>query len=149
MLRSLQTHPHKVADATFQSATPTVRGQLVQKDFSTKTAVTPTSQEGLYWVNKDNYPTGLMSVEGELSDYDERLENIKDGEFVVLEVPLSGEVYGTTEFVATGLVNGDYLEVETAGANARKLKKASAATKFRFNGTTNDNGHTLAVVEVV
>lgn len=149
MLRSLQTHPHKVADATFQTATPVVRGQLVQKDFTTKTAVTPTSQEGLYFVNKDNYPTGLMSLEGELSDYDERFENIKAGELVVLEVPLPGEVFGTTEFVASGLTVGDYLEVETTGANARKLKKASAATKFRYGGTTTDNGHTLAVIEVI
>ncbi|MFF2834257.1 hypothetical protein ACFVSK_21030, partial [Cellulosimicrobium cellulans] len=74
MLRNLQTHPHKVADATFQSATPTVRGRLVQKDFSTKTVIAPTSQEGLYWVTKDNYPVGLMSAEGEISDYDTRLE---------------------------------------------------------------------------
>jgi hypothetical protein len=149
MLRSLQTHPHKVADATFTAATPVVRGQLVQKDFATKTAVTPTSQEGLYFANRDNYPTGLMSVEGELSDYDERFENIKAGESLVLEVPLSGEVFGTDQFVESGLTVGDYLEVETTGSNARKLKKASAATKFRYGGTTNDNGYTLAVIEVI
>lgn len=149
MLRHLQTHPHKAADASFQTATPTVRGRLVQKDFSTKTVVTPTSQDGLYWVAKDNYPIGLMSVEGELSDYDARLENIDAGEFVVLETPMSGERYGTTEYIETGLVENDFLEAETTGVNAGKLKKSASNTKFRFAGTKDDNGNTLAIIEVL
>ncbi|MDY8021255.1 hypothetical protein [Paenibacillus polymyxa] len=149
MLRHLQTHINKVADATFQAATPTVRGRLVQKDFNTKTVIAPTSQVGLYFVNKDNYPTGLMSLEGEISDYDTRLENIKAGERVVLEKPMSGEVYGITEYLPTGLVVGDYLAAETTGVDAGKLKKSTDPTGFRFAGTVVDNGYTLASVEVL
>lgn len=149
MLRRLEVHVHKAADATFQAATPTVRGRLVQKDFSSKTIVAPTSQEGLYWVNKDNYPTGLLSLEGELSDYDDRLENIKAGEFVVLEKPLPGEVYATDQISLAGLVEGDYLEAETAGDKAGQLKKSSGPANFKFRGTKVDNGHTLGRVEIL
>lgn len=149
MLRRLEVHVHKAADATFQAATPTVRGRLAQKDFSTKTIVSPTSQEGLYWVNKDNYPTGLLSLEGELSDYDVRLENVKAGEFVVLEKPLPGEVYATDQIALTGLAEGDYLEVETTGDNAGQLKKSAAASQFKYRGTKIDNGHTLGRVEIL
>ncbi|PZT57488.1 hypothetical protein [Paenibacillus silvae] len=149
MLRRLEVHVHKAADATFQAATPTVRGRLAQKDFSTKTAVTPTSQQGLYWVNKDNYPTGLLGLEGELSDYDTRLESVKAGEFVVLEKPLPGEVYGTDQIVLSGLAEGDFLAVETSGGNAGKLIKSTDPTQFKFRGTKVDNGNTLGRVEIL
>ncbi|PYY28351.1 hypothetical protein [Paenibacillus illinoisensis] len=149
MLRRLETHVHKTADATFQAATPTVRGRLVQKDYSTKTFVAPTSQEGLYFVNKDNYPTGLLSLEGELSDYDSRLENVSAGEFAVLEKPMAGEVYGTDQIELNGLVEGDYLAAETAGATAGQLVKSTNPTQFKFRGTKVDNGHTLGRVEIL
>lgn len=149
MLRRLQVHVHKAADATFKSATPTVRGRLAQKDFATGTAIVPTSQDQLFFVNKDDYPIGLMAYEGEISSYDARLDGVKAGEHVVLEKPLPGEIYGTTEFIEAGLAEGDYLEVETAGNDAGKLKKAAAATSFLYRGTKNDNGHKLARVEIV
>lgn len=149
MLRRLQVHVHKAADASFKSATPMVRGRLVQKDFATGTAIVPASQDELFFVNKDDYPIGLMTYEGELSSYDPRLDNIQAGEPVVLEKPMHGEIYGTTEYIPDGLVEGDYLEVETAGQDAGKLKKSTGVTGFRYRGTKNDNGHTLARVEVV
>lgn len=149
MLRNLQTIPHKNADAMFKAASEVTRGRLVQKNHVTKTAILPTSQEGLYFINKDNYPIGIMSVEGELSDYDPRLEKIQAGESVVLETPLHGERYGVSEYVPDGLVEGDHLEVEIAGANQGKLKKSTDVTKFKYCGTFNDNGHTLAVIEVL
>ncbi|KAF6626953.1 hypothetical protein H6F38_23130 [Paenibacillus sp. EKM208P] len=148
MLRHLITHPFKAADATFKSATPTIRGRLVQKDYVTKTAIVPTSQEGLFWITKDSYPTGLLSLEGELSDYDPRLESIVANEPVVLETPVSGEVYATSEFV-TGLVDGDFVEVETTGIDSGKLKKSSAKTKYQYVGEVKENGHTLAKIAVL
>lgn len=150
MLRRLQVVSNKNADAGFKASVASVRGRLVQKDYTNGVVIVPTSQVGLYLVDKGQFPTGLMSLEGELSDYDTRYETINAGEYVVLETPLSGEKYGTNEYVSTGLVVGDYLEVETdAGANQGKLIKAAAATGLKFAGTTVDNGKTLAIVEVV
>jgi hypothetical protein len=150
MLRHLQTHIGKNADATFFAATPTVRGRIVQKDLTNGIFVLPTSQEGLYFLNRDNFPTGLMTAEGEVSDYDTRLEIVKIGEYGVLEKPVSGERYATSEYVTTDLAIGDYLIVEVAvGENQGKLKKNVSATQFKYCGTKDDNGHTLAVVEVL
>lgn len=150
MLRRLQVVSNKNADASFKASVASVRGRLVQKDYANGVVIVPTSQEGLYWADKAQIPTGLMTLEGELSDYDARYETINVGEFVVLETPLSGEKYGTTEFVATGLSVGDYLEVETdAGANQGKLVKTVAATGLKYAGIIVDNGNTLAVVEVL
>lgn len=149
MLKHLQTISNKNADAMFKASVPMVRGRMVQKDYATKTAVLPTSQEGLFFVTKDNYPTGLMSLEGELSDYDVRLENIAANEGVILETPIKGERYANSEYVAAGLVDGDYLSVETSGADQGKLKKSTTPTGYRYCGTYNDNGHTLAIVEIL
>lgn len=150
MLRHLQGISNKNVDAMIKSATPTTRGRMVQKDLATGTAVLPLSQEGLYFINKTAIPTGLMSLEGELSDYDTRFEAIAANDFVVLEKPLSGERYATSEFVSTGLTVGDYLIVSvTVDANQGKLIKNATATPFKYGGTKIENGHTLAIVEIV
>jgi len=150
MLRHLQGISNKNVDATLKSAVATTRGRLVQKNLATGTAVLPTSQEGLFFIDKAAIPTGLMSLEGELSDYDARYEKIAANEPVILEKPLSGERYATSEFVATGLAVDDYLIVSVAvDATQGKLIKNATATPFKYGGTKVENGHTLAIVEIV
>jgi len=150
MLRRLQVISNKNADAMNKAAVAMKRGMMVQKDLANKTAILPTTTEGLYFVNKDNYPIGLMSLEGELSDYDTRFESISANEFVILEKPISGERYATTEYVSTDLSVGNYLIVETAaGETQGKLKKNATATGFVYDGTFSDNGNTLAIVQVL
>lgn len=150
MLRRLQVVSNKNADAMSKAAVKMVRGRFVQKDHVNKTAILPTSQESLYWIDKTAIPTGLMSLEGDLSDYDTRFETIEAGDFVVLEKAISGERYATTEFVATGLVVGDYLIVEVAAGNDQgKVKKNATATNLKYGGAFTDNGKTLAIVEVL
>lgn len=163
MLRRLQVISHKNADAMFKAGSAMKRGRLVQKDHATKSAVLPSSTDELYFVTKDNYPIGLMSLEGELSDYDPRFEAISANEPVILEKPLSGERYGTTEYVSTGLVAGDYLIVEVAaGDDQGKLKKNDTATKFKFaptvprsniasrssSGTSYTSGETTLIIKL-
>lgn len=150
MLRNLQGFSNKNIDATLKSAVATVRGRVVQKDYTNGNVILPTSQEGLFFINKAQIPTGLMSLEGELSDYDTRYETIAIGDAVVLEKPLSGEVYGTTEFVAASFVVGSYAAVsDVVDATQGKFIYSATATGFRYKGTIVDNGITLAVIEVL
>lgn len=152
MIRRLQTILHKNVDATFTASVAMVRGMLVQKDLATKTVVLPTSNEGLYFVTKESVPTGIMTAEGELSDYDPRYEAISAGEKVKLEKPISGEKYAVDQFVDSevdALEEGDYLTVVTSGANQGKIVKSETATNFAYGGTYNDNGKTLAIVQVL
>lgn len=150
MLRRLQTLTAKNIDTQLKAAVAMVRGRLVQKDIVNNTAILPTSQEGLYFVDKDVQPTGLMAYEGEISDYDTRLETIAQNDFVQLERPFAGERFATTEFVSTGFSVGDYAEVSTvADATQGKLIKKATAGAFKYDGTVVENGHTLAIFEVV
>lgn len=151
MLRRLQTILHKNVEATYVAGSDMIRGMLVQKDINTKTAILPTSNTGLYFVTKESIPTGIMTAEGELSDYDIRYENILAGEKVKLEKPISGERYATDQFVdneSDPLGEGDYLTVATSGTDKGKLVKSESATNFIFGGTYNDNGKILAIVQV-
>lgn len=151
MLRRLQVISNKPAEAMLKANTNMVRGMAVQKDLANGEVVLPTSQTGLYFVTKEDYATGVMAYEGELSSYDERLDNIKEGEFVVLEKPMSGERYATDQFVSNGLTVGDYLAVEdtVADNNLGKWIKSTDATSFIYGGEYKDNGHTLAIIQVL
>lgn len=147
MLRRLQTIDGKNIDVMCTANANMVRGMVVQKDLENKKAIFATDQTALYFVDKDNQPTGLMSYEGEISEYDVRLENIKSGEFVQLEKMLSGERYATDQIVTEGLVVGDKLD---AGADGKLIKADLESTSnLVYGGAYNDNGHALGIVQVL
>lgn len=150
MLRRLQTISGKPADAVLKASTDIKRGTAVQKDLANGEAILPVSATGLYFATKDDNPTGLMALEGELSSYDERLDIIEEGEFVVLEKPISGERYATDQFVAAGLAVGNYMTVEVTPGDADQGKwiNSNDATEFTYGGEYNDNGKTLAIIQV-
>ena len=150
MLRRLQTVSGKNIDVQMKADVAMKRGMVVQKNFTNTEAVMPASQAGLYFVDRDVQPTGLMAYEGEISDYDTRLETIAVGDFVQLEKPVVGERYATDQYVADNLVVGGYMDVSTAAdATLGKLIHSADASKFMYCGTMSDNGHTLAIVEIV
>lgn len=150
MLRRLQTVSGKNIDVQMKADVAMTRGMVVQKNFANGEAIMPASQAGLYFVDRDVQPTGLMAYEGEISDYDTRLETIAIGDFVQLEKPVVGERYATDQFVADNLVVGGYMDVSTAAdATLGKLIHSADASKFMYAGTMSDNGHTLAIVEIV
>ena len=150
MLRRLQNIVGKNIDGQFAAEVVMKRGLLVQKDGTTKKIVLPTSQEGLFWLDADKQPTGLMAYEGEISDYDTRLDTIQVGEFGQLEKPVSGERYATTEYVEAGLVVDGYVAVETTvGADQGKIIHSATATPMVYRGLHNDNGNQLAIIEVL
>ena len=146
MLRRLQTVDGKNIDVMNTAGVALVRGMVVQKDLANKKAIFATDQTGLYFVDKDSQPTGLMSYEGEISDYDERLEKIAIGERPQLEKMLSGERYATDQIVTEGLVIGDKLD---AGADGILVKAAvESESNLIYGGIHNDNGHALGIVQV-
>lgn len=147
MLRRLQTIDGKNIDVMCAANVDMVRGMVAQKDLENKKAIFPADQTALYFVDKDNQPTGLMSYEGDLSEYDDRLENIKATELVQLEKMLSGERYATDQIVTEGLVVGDKLD---AGADGKLTKAALESTSnLVYGGVYNDNGHALGIVQVL
>lgn len=140
----------KNVDASFKSSVATVRGRLVQKNHADKTFALATSQEGLYFLDKEQIPSGINVILNYMSDYHDNFEQVAVDEFALLVAPIKGERYAVSEFVETGLAEGDYLEVEiTAGADQGKLKKAAGQTQFVYGGIHNDNGRELAIVEIV
>lgn len=150
MLRRLQNFNGKNIDAQNTAGVAMVRGMLVQKNYVDKSAILPVAATDLYFVTKDVQPTGLMSYEGDVSEYDTRLDNIASGEAVQLEKPISGERYATDQFVAAGLVDGGFATVSiVVGATQGKVITSAIASAFIYNGTIAENGHTLAIIEVL
>ena len=150
MLRRLQTVTNKNIDGQMKANVAMTRGMLVQKDYANGKAIMPASQVNLFWVDRDVQATGLMSYEGEISDYDTRLETIALGDFVQLEKPLSGERFATDQFVATSLTADCYVEVSIADdATLGKVIYKSSASPYKYVGVYTDNGVTMALIEVV
>lgn len=144
MLRRLQTIDGKNIDVMCTANANMVRGMVVQKDLANKKVILPTDSTNLYFVDRDVQPTGLIAYEGEISDYDERLDKIKIGDFVQLEKMIAGERYATDQ-IASGLVVGNYLKADTDGI----LKKLdSGVSNLVYGGVYNDNGKTLGIVQV-
>lgn len=145
MLRQLQSVSGKNVDASYKASAKLVRGSVVQKNYANKTFSAATSLDGVYFLDKEQIPKGINVVFNNLSDYHSDFEEVAVGEFGILVAPIKGEIYGVSEYVSTGLADGDYLEVD-----AGKLKKLATGTSiFKYAGTVVDNGHTLAKVEIV
>ena len=150
MLRRLQSISGKNIDAQKTAAVAMTRGMMVQKHATNGTAILPASQINLFLVDKDIQPTGLMAYEGEISDYDSRMNAIAQGDYVLLEKPMIGERWATDMYVSTSLVAGCYAEVSTtADATQGKMIYKSSASEFLYIGTIVDGTHTLAVFEVL
>lgn len=150
MLRRLQSVSGKNIDTQYKAAVAMQRGMLAQKHATDGTAILPASQIDLFLVDRDVQPTGLMSYEGDISDYDTRLETIAINDYVQLEKPMIGERFATDQYVATSLVAGCYAEVSVASdATKGKMIYKGSASEFRFLGLITEGTHTLASFEVL
>ena len=145
MLRELQTVLNKNTDAQYKADGDLVTGMGVVKDYATKTVSAPATEtvDGVFFVNKERIAKGANTAFTDLSDYFEDFVNIEDGEPVKLITPLTGEAYGTDQFVATGLEEGVGVSV-TGG----KWGKATIATPFIYTGDYSDAGKALVRIEV-
>ena len=145
MLRELIANSGYAANAMFTADVAMVQGMVVVK--SGTEAVLPTAGAGnLFFVTKERIPTGVLSLQGDLSDYITEYENIAAGEFVKLEKYYVGDVVATNQITGTPAA-GIYLIAGTDG----KLKAQTASTTSTMicRGTYDDAGHTLYKVEIV
>lgn len=91
----------KNADAMYSAGSDMTVGMGVVKgaNFEADFLASATATD-IFFVTKEFIPTGLDSLKGEISDYN--LENVKDGEKIVLVKPVIGEIYWTDQ-IDTGI----------------------------------------------
>lgn len=88
MLRELIVNSGYAATAMFTADVAMEQGMVVVK--SGTEAVLPTAGAGdLFFVTKERIPSGLLSVQGELSDYISDFENIEANEYVAKGITIA------------------------------------------------------------
>jgi hypothetical protein len=147
MLRVLQSINGKNADAMYTADVAMVKGMGVVKSASNevKFPASATAQN-VFFVTKEMITTGVNTLYGELSDYNDAFEKIVADEPVVLVAPYKGERYFTDQ--ADTVAVDDYLVVGTDG----KFEKAASTTSNLLvkSITYKDAGsHAGIIVEVV
>ena len=145
MLRNLMASD-KVAIATYTADVAMVRGMGVQKSGTEAVLPTAATGEGIFFVTKEQVPTGLDTLRGEISDYDDIFEKIAVGEPVVLVKYAVGEVFADNQVTGT-IADGTYAVIGTDG----KIKAATTGDVAYLisRGAYDDAGHALTAFEVV
>jgi hypothetical protein len=145
MLRNLMASD-KVAIATYTADVAMVRGMGVQKSGTEAVLPTVATGEGIFFVTKEQVPTGIDTLRGEISDYDDIFEKIAVGEPVVLVKYAVGEVFADDQVTGT-IADGTYAIVGTDG----KIKAATTGDVAYLisRGAYDDAGHALTAFEVV
>lgn len=143
MYRVLQGHNGKVADATYVAGADMKKGMLVVKGTDGKVSFPSTATDkNVFFAGKELIATGIDG-DRDLPDYSEVFENIVEGEGVVTEQPVSGEVYFTDQTTGTFTVGG-YAIVGTDGL----LASTTAATRIQVRNTVAKDCGTHAGIEV-
>ena len=145
MLRNLIAD-NGVAVATYTADVAMVRGMGVHKAGTEAVLPTAATGEGIFFVTKEQIPTGLDTLRGEISDYDAIFETIAVGEPVVLVKYPVGNVFGDDQVTGT-IADGTYAIVGTDG----KIKAATTGNVAYLisRGAYDDAGHALTAFEVV
>ena len=143
MYRVLQGHNGKVADATYVAGADMKKGMLVVKGTDGKVNFPSTATDkNVFFAGKELIATGIDG-DRDLPDYSEVFENIAEGESVVAEQPVSGEVYFTDQSKGTFTVGG-YAIVGTDGF----LTSTTAATRIQVRNTAANDCGTHTGIEV-
>lgn len=144
MLRNLIAD-NGVAVATYTADVAMVRGMGVHKSNGEAVLPTAATGEGIFFVTKEQIPTGLDTLRGEISDYDDIFEKIAVGEPVVLVRYPVGNVFATDQVTGT-IANGTYANIGTDG----KFVAATTGTAYFISrGAYDDAGHALTAFEAV
>lgn len=148
MLRELQTIINKNADSMLKADVDVVTGMGVVKDGSNGEFKLPTAETdtGVFFVNKEQVPTGLNTARINMSDYDDDFCKVAAGERAKLIAYVAGERIATDQYSDSLTDIDTYVKVGTDGKIAAV---ASGTSKMLFKGTMIDNGHTLAIIEFV
>ncbi len=148
MIRALQTIVGKNADASCVAGEAMKRGMGVQKVAGEAVFPAAKTCSNIFFVTKETIPTGLLSIQGELSEYTADFENIAEDEPVVLIKPMVGERYATDQFGASAKPeDGDYLMVDDDGLFITAVQN-DVSTLYCL-GNYDDAGHACIKFEVV
>lgn len=148
MLREFQVTKDKPANSMFKSGEDVlITGMGVVKNETAKTADFADAETAadIYLVDLEKVAKGANAAKTNMSDYDEDFTVVKEGEFVKLIAYYPGEIFGTDQFVKTGLTENDRMTVNTSG---KWIKATTGNSKYVFVGFFNDNGHELAKIKV-
>lgn len=147
MLRELQVTMNKPANSMYKAGEEIINtGMAVIKNEGSKTfefASAETASD-LFFVDKERVPSGINASRGDVSDYDEDFTTLYEGDNGVLVTYYVGERFATDQFVEADLVDGVRVAANTEG----KIIKATIASRYKFSGFFDDNGHKLAIIEV-
>lgn len=149
MFRDFQNFNEKPANSMYKASEEMITGMGAVVTDSTKELSLPDAETAdVVIVDKERIAnTGVYAVfNSQLPDYDSNFTNIAKDEMVKFHVPVAGEVFGTDQYVETGLVDGVRMAVNTSG---KWVKATTAESNFVYTGTRNDAGHTLARIKVV
>ena len=147
MIRELQVTMNKPANAMYKAGEEKIiTGMAVVKNEASKTFEFASAETAadLFFVDKERIPTGINCARGDMSDYDEDFVTLKENEKGKLIAYYVGERFAIDQYIEEGLVEGVRVSAGTDG----KLAKATVASKYIFKEFMDDNGHTLAVIEV-
>lgn len=153
MLRKIFEHNDmKSVLASFTAGSVMATGMGVVKDEVAGKATFPATEtaDGIFFVDKARYPSGLKASLTDFSDYDEDFNTVAEGDKVLLVHADETDKMATDAYDATGLVAanvGKYVAVGTDGKWV--IAKAATASHFVFRGLYTDAGHTLAIIERV
>lgn len=148
MFRRLQSNFGKTKEATYTAGEDMKKGMLVVKDRTNGEALLPSaiSATGVFIVDVDPEYVDMLAVKNNISDYDDLLNDISDGDPVTLELLEVGEVYGTDQFDTASYTIGDYLAV---GVDGKLEAYAGVSTPLVVvDPAYDDAGNTLLVFEV-
>lgn len=144
MLRDNIVNGAKFVDATHKATVELKTGMgVVIGETGVELPATATGVD-VFVVQKQRIPTGINAAKSEFSDYEAEFNTVKANESVLLVKYHAGESFLTDQFDT--MTVGNRAVVGTDG-------KWEAATDTKtsiyvFKGTVNDNGHTLAKIEV-
>lgn len=149
MIRDMKRNGAQPKDTMHKASIEMITGMgVVITDSTTISLPAGETATNVYFVTKERVPSGTNAARTDMSDYDEDFTKIKKNELVGLEKFTDGEKLATDQFTAAdfgdGAVAGFTVSVGTDG----KLKKATIASKYIFDGIYNDNGHKLVMVRV-
>lgn len=149
MIRDMRRNGAQPKDTMHKASVKMVTGMgVVITDSTTVSLPTTETVTNIYFVTKERVPSGVNTARTDMSDYDEDFTTIKKDEFVGLERYTDGEKLATDQFTAADFADGVDTGFAVSVGTDGKLKKATIASKYVYDGIYNDNGHKLVMIRV-
>lgn len=147
MLRELMVNGQKLADATHTADVALYRGMAVLKTSGEAVLASGVTCENVYFVDTQEVLTGIDSLRGEVSAYDDLNDKIAIGGKLVLKSYSKGEAIATDQVTGTPAA-GTYLMANTDGTVVAAV--STNVSNMMSGGAYTDVGSkTLYIVKFV